>query len=42
MQKDLKNAKEAKKEEDSKIVTAPVFDHKASSLIKPAVGSVLV
>ncbi len=42
MQKELASAKEAKKEEDSKHFYAPVFDHKASSLIQAATGTVLV
>lgn len=40
MQLELKKAKAVKKEEDATV--GSVFDHTASSLIQPAVGSVLV
>jgi len=42
IQKELASAKEAKKDEDAKKISGSVFDHKSSSLIQPAIGSVLV
>ena len=42
IQQELKKAKDQKKEEDASKLNGSVFDHTASGLIQPALGSVLV